>query len=545
MNKKFKYKKSLLAAILSATLLAGCDGGGSGSSSDTPPVDSGTGSLPEVKPDPTPNPEPTPEPTPDPEPTPEPIPDPEPTPEPEPEPVPTKTGYLTLGGSLRVTGDITCNDESSDGFTFTPGDKVTCVAGNNTTIATFDTQSEAARSLRAVEKVSFSLEDAQELAGSDNKKSNALSLVTSMNSCPANTEQVCLEFSSVIESKRFDSLYKQIDLAPEEFKKLVNEEVENNAATDKAPSTHTSPVVPATTPGTKPDLNASFVSANAEQFYQYQPSEIILSEGRLVDSQGDGVVGVNYYTNSGRGVTGENGEFSFSWGETISFGIDTFELGSVRGNKSTIALTELGDEVRGANIDQLIHRYRAELIAESLWEFIDEDRSVQTRLGREDSEYLARSVPFYAANQPLADISEMRVVQGMDAGLYQKLKPLVCALPMTRQQININTLDVTQSVILEALFDPWLSPVQARALLQQRPAKGWEDVDQFLAQPLLADVDERTKKQLKTVLSVDSNYFWLRSDITVNEIELTMNSLIVRMGPQHFSVLWHQTGESE
>ena len=160
---------------------------------------------------------------------------------------------------------------------------------------------------------------------------------------------------------------------------------------------------------------------------------------------------------------------------------------------------------------------------------------MQTRLGREDSEYLARSVPFYAANQPLADISEMRVVQGMDAGLYQKLKPLVCALPMTRQQININTLDVTQSVILEALFDPWLSPVQARALLQQRPAKGWEDVDQFLAQPLLADVDERTKKQLKTVLSVDSNYFWLRSDITVNEIELTMNSLIVRMGPQHFS----------
>ncbi|MCN5588096.1 lipoprotein metalloprotease SslE [Escherichia coli] len=354
MNKKFKYKKSLLAAILSATLLAGCDGGGSGSSSDTPPVDSGTGSLPEVKPDPTPNPEPTPEPTPDPEPTPEPTPDPEP--EPEPEPVPTKTGYLTLGGSQRITG-ATCNGESSDGFTFTPGDKVTCVAGNNTTIATFDTQSEAARSLRAVEKVSFSLEDAQELAASDDKKSNAVSLVTSSNSCPANTEQVCLTFSSVIESKRFDSLYKQIDLAPEEFKKLVNEEVENNAATDKAPSTHTSPVVPVTTPGTKPDLNASFVSANAEQFYQYQPSEIILSEGRLVDSMGNGVVGVNYYTSSGRGVTGENGKFNFSWGETISFGIDTFELGSVRGNKSTIALTELGDEVRGANIDQLIHRY--------------------------------------------------------------------------------------------------------------------------------------------------------------------------------------------
>ncbi|EFI7069945.1 TPA: lipoprotein metalloprotease SslE [Escherichia coli] len=351
MNKKFKYKKSLLAAILSATLLAGCDGGGSGSSSDTPSVDSGSGTLPEVKPDPTPTPEPTPEPTPDP--TPEP--DPEPTPEPEPEPVPTKTGYLTLGRSQRVTG-ATCNGESSDGFTFTPGNTVSCVVGS-TTIATFNTQSEAARSLRAVDKVSFSLEDAQELANSENKKTNAISLVTSSDSCPADAEQLCLTFSSVVDRARFEKLYKQIDLATDNFSKLVNEEVENNAATDKAPSTHTSTVVPVTTEGTKPDLNASFVSANAEQFYQYQPTEIILSEGQLVDSLGNGVAGVDYYTNSGRGVTDENGKFSFSWGETISFGIDTFELGSVRGNKSTIALTELGDEVRGANIDQLIHRY--------------------------------------------------------------------------------------------------------------------------------------------------------------------------------------------
>lgn len=68
--------------------------------------------------------------------------------------------------------------------------------------------------------------------------------------------------------------------------------------------------------------------------------------------------------------------------------------------------------------------YRAELIAESLWEFIDEDRA-QTRLGREDSgKRPARSVPFYAANQPLADISEMRGT-GNGRRVYQKLKPLV------------------------------------------------------------------------------------------------------------------------
>lgn len=53
--------------------------------------------------------------------------------------------------------------------------------------------------------------------------------------------------------------------------------------------------VPCTTPGTKPDPDASFVSANAEQFYQYQPTKLFLSEGRLVD--GIDVFGwLNYYT---------------------------------------------------------------------------------------------------------------------------------------------------------------------------------------------------------------------------------------------------------
>ncbi|HAG1892128.1 TPA: type II secretion system minor pseudopilin GspK [Salmonella enterica] len=184
-------------------------------------------------------------------------------------------------------------------------------------------------------------------------------------------------------------------------------------------------------------------------------------------------------------------------------------------------------------------------IAESLQAFTGGNRDGQTQLEQQEREYLTRPVPFWPANQPLTDISEIRVVQGMDAALYQKLKPLVCALPMNRQQININTLDVSQSVILEALFGPWLSPVLARALLQQRPGKGWRNVGQFLASPYLKQVDGNVRKQVGEFLTVNSNYFWLRTAITVNETELTMNSLIARTGPQHFSVLWHQTGESE
>ena len=122
----------------------------------------------------------------------------------------------------------------------------------STTIATFNTQSEAARSLRAVDKVSFSLEDAQELAASEDKKTNAVSLVTSSDSCPAECRTA---LPDVLLSGRAQAISTRCISKSiwhrTEFSKLVNEEVENNAATDKAPSTHTSPVVPVTTAGNK------------------------------------------------------------------------------------------------------------------------------------------------------------------------------------------------------------------------------------------------------------------------------------------------------
>ncbi|HAV9130967.1 TPA: general secretion pathway protein GspK [Escherichia coli] len=56
---------------------------------------------------------------------------------------------------------------------------------------------------------------------------------------------------------------------------------------------------------------------------------------------------------------------------------------------------------------------------------------------------------------------------------------------------------------------------QARALLQQRPGKGWRNVGQFLASPYLKRGDENVRKQVGEFLTVSRHYFWLRSDITV------------------------------
>ncbi len=228
------------------------------------------------------------------------------------------------------------------------GNTVSCVVAVRPLQHSTPHQSEAARSLRAVDKVSFNLEDAQELANSENKKTNAISLVTSSATVAPQMQNSFVLLSRQWLIARFEKtaiskLIWQQTISASWSMKRWKTMLRLIKRRPPIPST----VVPVTTEGTKPDLNASFVSANAEQFYQYQPTEIILSEGQLVDSPGNGVAGVDYYTNSGRGVTDETVNSPLAGGETISFGIDTLNWSSVRGNKSTIALTELGDEVRG------------------------------------------------------------------------------------------------------------------------------------------------------------------------------------------------------
>lgn len=251
---------------------------------------------------------------------------------------------------------VSCNSQDSSGFTFTAGAVIRCTVGN-TTIATFATQQETTRDSSVVEKTVFKLEESQELSSNENAKTNALYLVNANDSCSYNTTQLCLSFNSVTDRARFESLYQEINQDVTTFSKQVIDEVENNAATNKAPSTHTSPVVAVTTSGTSVDLSKSFVAANAEQFYEYKPTEVILSEGKLVNSSGQGIAGVEYYSDSGRGITDSSGTFAFNWGETVTFGIDTFELGSVRVNKSTVQLSDLGGGVWGSNVESLVSRY--------------------------------------------------------------------------------------------------------------------------------------------------------------------------------------------
>lgn len=146
-------------------------------------------------------------------------------------------------------------------------------------------------------------------------------------------------------------------------------------------------------------------------------------------------------------------------------------------------------------------------LAQAIADWIDPDSDTLFPDGAEDSNYTVQTPPYLAANRPFASISELRLVKGVDREIYNKLAPLVCALP-PGTPLNVNTAPAR---VLAALGEG----VEATDLERRnegQSAKHYENVDEFLnAAKLTVDA------QIKTLLGTSSEYFSLRAEARVGD----------------------------
>ncbi len=164
--------------------------------------------------------------------------------------------------------------------------------------------------------------------------------------------------------------------------------------------------------------------------------------------------------------------------------------------------------MRLLGVDRLV----ADQIAVSTADWIDED-NVPGPGGAEDEYYSRIDPPYLTANNLIADPSELRVINGVSADVYQRVRPWVCALPETAlSPININTLLPDQAVLLAMLVPDKLPIERARQVLAQRPADGYGSLNTFWAQPALASLGlgqsgteqtRLTSRWLEVALTVD------------------------------------------
>lgn len=157
-------------------------------------------------------------------------------------------------------------------------------------------------------------------------------------------------------------------------------------------------------------------------------------------------------------------------------------------------------------------------LAQAIADWIDADQEPLFPDGAEDSDYNVLTPPYLAANRSMHSISELRLVKGMDTAAYDKLAPLVCALP-SNTPLNVNT---APAIILAALADDQ-DPKELENVLANRPAEGYQQVDEFLDAANLS-VDASLKAQL----SVASEYFAVQIEVQLGDGRAMLYSVLQR-----------------
>jgi general secretion pathway protein K len=187
-----------------------------------------------------------------------------------------------------------------------------------------------------------------------------------------------------------------------------------------------------------------------------------------------------------------------------------------------------------------VDQFAAEYMVDALSDWLDQDSAIASAGGAEDNDYAAKEFAYLPANNYLASVNELRAVQNFTVATINALKDYVCVLPNTNLlKINVNTVTVKQALLLKALLGISLS--DAEQALSARADKGFKDVAEFLSAPELAKA--KISPDLKQRLTVDSEYFKLKTTASFNDSYFSLNSIFKVVDNQTVSVISRTIGK--
>lgn len=162
-------------------------------------------------------------------------------------------------------------------------------------------------------------------------------------------------------------------------------------------------------------------------------------------------------------------------------------------------------------------------IANATADWIDTD-GVPIPGGAEDGAYGTAPSARRTANTMLSDVSELRVIAGMTGTYYTRVRPYVCALPVTDlTMINVNTLRLDQAPLLSMLL-PDLDPARAAQAIDARPLRGWDSLSTFWNLPPLTAISpaDDARSQIK----LTTRWFDLAITVELADAEFEEHALI-------------------
>ena len=167
----------------------------------------------------------------------------------------------------------------------------------------------------------------------------------------------------------------------------------------------------------------------------------------------------------------------------------------------------------------LTHLQLSPELADLIKDWVDNDQQASA-LGAEDSAYQMQMPPYFAANQPMLDLSELNMLIDVDPLEVQVLSREVCVLPDTQSKINVNT---ASAETLYALADA----ISIQDGIAQAPRN-------YKMSPICANHPDFSAVRSD---SVTSEYFLLVAEARLNRGRVNLTSVLYRdaaMGESHF-----------
>ncbi|MEQ8783469.1 MAG: type II secretion system minor pseudopilin GspK [Roseibium album] len=183
-----------------------------------------------------------------------------------------------------------------------------------------------------------------------------------------------------------------------------------------------------------------------------------------------------------------------------------FNLNSLAGSQWQQNLERLRNLLRNRNVP--------ESLAEAWRDWVDPDQEI-TGFGAEDGDYLLEDPAYRTADRSAADVSEFRLLRGIEQDHLDALEGALCVLPSTDLSVNVNTAD---AAVLAAL-SPGLSEPQMQAFAEA--VRDYDNVSEVVTEfpDLTGAVD---------ALSVTSQYFRVDVRARVDDGQTELSSLLRR-----------------
>jgi len=164
----------------------------------------------------------------------------------------------------------------------------------------------------------------------------------------------------------------------------------------------------------------------------------------------------------------------------------------------------------------------------ALVDWLDENDLANAN-GVESGTYQTKSSPYFAADQKMSSMGELRFVEGFTTDIITKLKPYTTVLPIENAKLNLNS--VSPEVLASLSLAPVTDIGSVTAFLAQREEDGFlgfQGGDIQAAETAIIGVSVVGRQPARGMMQVNSQFFQVNTKVLLGDFQFCMKTTMLR-----------------